>query len=492
MKKATRKSCAGGASRRNSVGNFSTRFSLPSFFKRVEKLTDDQRIAIQRIGFGNLLLIPNLTVSKKLLVELMERWNCKKHAFILSPGEITITLLDVALILGIRVIGEPVVLKDDEPFSELEREYGAVIWKRKVTVASIESRLESFSGVASDDFVRTFLLFMFGTFLFPNASGKIESRYLSFLKDLGTVHQYAWGAAVVEDLFKWLCKRKEMNVQYVGGCLILLQIWCYEHIDIGRPSLADCCLTFPRACRWVNDRSLFRQWLSTKFKELQENQIIWKLQPTPEELGTNIIKELLEAQSNEELPLVLLSSTDASSSNGGDSRFTSQALDQQAVELESDSEMDMTEECGVQEDNLEQLRSPQYVPEVLVDNIEYPLAPNYVSEDDGLRIKNQILEEQNVDLKKEIDRLRRENKLLRNQVLSSSMSAQQNVVLKEEIEDLRRENQLLISSSDGLVARLEKLLLDEDSIAREEHSSPFRELALSSQTEVELKLIYRE
>ncbi|XP_070049113.1 protein MAIN-LIKE 1-like [Nicotiana tomentosiformis] len=206
------------------VRNFSTRFSLPSFIKRVNKLTGSQKDAISRTGFGSLLLIPDQMLSKNLLVELMERWDYEKRAFVLSPGEITISLLDVALILGLRVTGNPVVLLADTPFLDLERGYGVALWNRKITVASLEQRLDSLAETNNDDFVRTFLLFMFGTFLFPSTSGKVDSRYLYLLENLDKVSKFAWGAAVLADVFHWLYRRKKEKVQYVGGCLIFLQL----------------------------------------------------------------------------------------------------------------------------------------------------------------------------------------------------------------------------------------------------------------------------
>lgn len=190
----------------------------------MRRLTDNQRSCIEKLGFGNLLQIPNHTLNKLLLVELMSKWSLEKHAFVLNPGELRVTLMDVALIMGLRVVGTPVVLRDDEPFADLESEYGAALWKRKITVASLESRLDSLVGISNDDFIRTFLLYTFGTFLFPNASKKVDSRYLSFLRNVDGISQFAWGAAVLEDLLMWLDKRREMNVKYVGGCLIFLQV----------------------------------------------------------------------------------------------------------------------------------------------------------------------------------------------------------------------------------------------------------------------------
>lgn len=79
-----------------------------------------------------------------------------------------------------------------------------------------------------------------------------------------------------------------------------------------------------------------------------------------------------------------------------------------------------------------------------------------------------MLQEQNMELKKEMDKLKRENGLLRDQLLSVSNLELQNTELKRQADELRRENQLLSLSSNNLVLRLEKLLLDGDASATEE------------------------
>ncbi|CAL5420434.1 unnamed protein product [Camellia sinensis] len=477
MKKASRRSSIGLKDRSNSVGNFSTRFSLQPFVKRVDKLTENQKNAIKRMGFGNLLRIPYQMLSKNLLVELMERWSCDKHAFLLVPGDITMTLMDVALILGLRVTGDPVILREDQPFSDLEREYGAVVWNRKITIASIEKRLDTLDGIVNDDFIR-----------------------------LDKVCHFAWGAAVLEEISNWLCKRKEMNVQYVGGCLIFLQIWSYEHIDIARPGLLGC--QFPRSCRWENSRSHQRQWFITKFKELEKNQITWKLQLTSEESKMDTIKELLEEQSDgEEVPAprynVLIHKEE------DNVRTRLQIMDQWIAEMENDSKMNMVGEVHVtQDDCFEQSRKTQNVPVMLTDKVDILPTSHNVSEgerehtdhpwtsqesstfiiisdddgDDDLGIKDHILQEPDAKLE-EIDDLRKENKLLKTQLLSSSKFEEENAKLRKEVENLRRENQLLVSSSNNLVYRLERLIFDEDVNATEEQNSASPAKRFSNLTE---------
>ncbi|OMO94380.1 hypothetical protein COLO4_16369 [Corchorus olitorius] len=453
----------------------------------------------------------NQMLSKNLLVELMERWNSEEQGFMLLPSVVKVTLMDVALILGIRVVGDPILLREDEPFLDLESEYGAAVWKRKITVASLESRLDSLGEVVDEDFVRTFILFMFGTLLFPDASGKVDTRYLAFLKSLDDIGRFAWGAAVLDNIFMWLNKRKESNVQYIGGCLILLQIWSYEHIDLARPELIDSYLMFPRARRWENSRSHQRQYFTAKFRELQNHQITWQLQPTSDELEFDFINELLEVES----------STIDNSSDGGSvigvelqlesdltnnskllvekgegihlkqstasqdiadapimatefpSTSCSSKLDKEIVELSSQCqntekktsgnvvglhlESDTTDTRKIQaqkgqEANLKQLTKSQQIPEMQTEAMAYPTCNSESKEcrepsssncndsekvtssnEDELIQRNQILEVENLELRKEIEALKVENRRLK----------------------------MHIGSSNDLVTRLERLLMDE-------------------------------
>ncbi|KAL5550609.1 hypothetical protein UlMin_000785 [Ulmus minor] len=430
--------------RRSSIGvagpldltkDFSTRFSLPSFIKQVRRLKDDQRTIIEQMGFGNLLLVSNQTLNKKLLVELMARWSSEKQAFILHSGEIRITLMDVALILGLRVVGLPVLLKDNEPFSDVEREYGAVLWKRKIKIAFLEERLESLDGKCNDDFIRTFLLYAFGTFLFPNSNGQVDSRYLSFLKNVDSISQFAWGTAVVQDILQWLTRRKDRNVQYVGGCLLFLQIWAYEHIDIARPALLDTCLTFPRVCRWDKSRShQSRQQIGAKLKALQDQQVVWELKPFSWELEEETIRELLEAQANQ-IELSDAENSDFPALNDNTLRTISGLINQQIIELETESEVSLVDEGRSDEDvNLDHQVMPQNVPEILLDTRQQTSTSSekqeqqksastpvdsctiVISDDEeeeNPKMRAGILEEQNTELIKENNKLKGENELLR-------------------------------------------------------------------------------
>ncbi|KAI4356145.1 hypothetical protein L6164_000191 [Bauhinia variegata] len=517
MRKCTRRSSTGLALAevRDPVRSLSTRFSLTSYVKRVQQLTDEQRSVITKMGFGNLLSVSNHSLSKNLLAELMERWSCEKQAFIFDSGDISLELLDVALILGLRVLGNPVLLKDDEPFSDLEEEYGATILKRKVTVASLESRLDSLGETVSEDFIRAFLLYTLGSFLFPNSSGKVDTRYLSYLKNLDDVCQYAWGAAVIEDLSQWLSKRKENNVQYVGGCLIFLQTWSYEHFDIARPPLLDHNLTFPRMCRWDNNKSHQRQWFASRFKELNDDQVIWTIQPTPEELEIDIIKEVLKMQDDKKEPHSAdrCSTCTPINAPGVDSlpqlSTSSEIHREDEVNLENqiveDTPTSICDEAHEEDEviNLENLIVEETPPEPSISADDLRKQSSMLEEEDirpkkkmgprreqngylqnqiflssqievegqnaelkkeqaDLRQRISMLEEENVELMKKMTQIKEENRLLHNQISSNSQLEVQNSELKKEVDDLREEIRVLRLSANNFLTRMDRLISDVD------------------------------
>ncbi|KAF8379072.1 hypothetical protein HHK36_028499 [Tetracentron sinense] len=80
-------------------------------------LSDGQLQLIQRAGLLPLLKWHSFSLDAPLLTAIVERWQSETNTFHFPCGEMTITLQDVAHILGLRVIGEVVsgcsISKDD-------------------------------------------------------------------------------------------------------------------------------------------------------------------------------------------------------------------------------------------------------------------------------------------------------------------------------------------------------------------------------------------
>ena len=71
----------------------------------------DPRIAayIADTGLEGLLQVPNIDLDHALIMALVERWRPKMHSFHLPHSEMTITLQDMKVIMGVLVDGLPVV-----------------------------------------------------------------------------------------------------------------------------------------------------------------------------------------------------------------------------------------------------------------------------------------------------------------------------------------------------------------------------------------------
>jgi hypothetical protein len=88
-----------------------------------------------------------------------------------------------------------------------------------------------------------YLLWLFGTTMFNNTHGasvdKVLGVYAQEIADAapGEVPQYSWGSAVLAATYRGLCDacQKTDEGAVLTGCPLLLQLWSYERIAIGRP-----------------------------------------------------------------------------------------------------------------------------------------------------------------------------------------------------------------------------------------------------------------
>jgi len=73
------------------------------------KLTDEQINLVDKAGFGYFRKIGPMSLNNSLISALVERWRRETNTFHLPLGEMTITLDEVALVLGLEIDGDPIV-----------------------------------------------------------------------------------------------------------------------------------------------------------------------------------------------------------------------------------------------------------------------------------------------------------------------------------------------------------------------------------------------
>ncbi|KAL8104231.1 hypothetical protein AgCh_028454 [Apium graveolens] len=206
---------------------------------------------LQSTGFYGVARVASLQLDWCLISALVERWRPETHTFHLPMGEVTITLQDVGVLLGLHVDGDAVI-SDVTPSPDMSwRSYVAELFGRdpdpKRDMNGSRVRLSFITSCApahlphdasANDIrfqVLCYLVHIFGGVLFTDHSGGLfHPMFLHFIRDLDKCGDYAWGAAVLAYLYRELCKTSKKDVDEVAGCLLLFQLWAWERL----PTLA--------------------------------------------------------------------------------------------------------------------------------------------------------------------------------------------------------------------------------------------------------------
>ena len=190
-----------------------------------------------------------------LLTTFVDRWRPETHSFHLPCGEVSITLQDVAMILGLPLEGIAVtgIIQTDGWRDMVEALIGIRppeppegVKDRKTSGVSSAWLRQNFNHCpqgapqeAVERYARVWLWHLFGGFLFPDGSGNTISWMI--LPILGqqweNIAQYSWGSATLAWMYRQLCDacRRIANDSNLGGCAYLLQIWIWERFPVGRP-----------------------------------------------------------------------------------------------------------------------------------------------------------------------------------------------------------------------------------------------------------------
>lgn len=238
--------------------------------------TDNDRVKgyVLNSGLTSLVQCSYRTVDKVLVSAFVERWHPETNTFHLPFGEMTITLDDVANILGIPVGGAPVatLVEDNitceylltaylgvsgdqasEQLMDFGGEYVRLEWLRTcfsdVTDADSEHEIQCAA--------RAYLLYLLGCTLFVDKTGtRVQVQYLRLLTNLDTVSHYAWGAGCLAWLFRQFGFASRAGVKQIGGYMTLIEAWVYEHMHtiFGPAYDMHYSENTPRALRWTPRR----------------------------------------------------------------------------------------------------------------------------------------------------------------------------------------------------------------------------------------------
>ena len=220
----------------------------------------DERYApyLHRAGLlplARVVCVVLLVMDAPLLTAFVDRWRPETHSFHLPCGEVSITLQDVAMILGLPLEGNAVtgMIQSDGWRDMVQAQVGIRppeppegVKDRKTSGVSSAWLKENFNHCpqgAPQELVerhaRVWVWHLFGGFLFPDGSGNTISWMV--LPILGqqweNIAQYSWGSATLAWLYRQLCDacRRVASDSNLGRRAYLLQIWIWERFPVGRP-----------------------------------------------------------------------------------------------------------------------------------------------------------------------------------------------------------------------------------------------------------------
>ncbi|CAN6309217.1 unnamed protein product [Urochloa humidicola] len=217
---------------------------------------------LQRSGFYHLSFLKRVQLDHALLNALVERWHRETQTFHLRFGEITVLLKDVAILTGLRVHGAPVTgptnCNWEQLCAQLLGQEPPQIKGGSINIAWLLDTFKTLPEDANQSDVeyaaRAYILYQIGCSLFPDPSGtRVHLKYLALLRDFDASGEMAWGAAVLAHLYRELGKASMKGKANCCAFLTLLQIWAWEHIQIGCPERLENKVLhddWPLGCRW--------------------------------------------------------------------------------------------------------------------------------------------------------------------------------------------------------------------------------------------------
>ena len=202
---------------------------------------------LEQTGFYGVCSMAYINIDSALIQAFIERWRPETHTFHMRFGELTITLQDVAMLIGLPVNGLPIfgpVTADWEDMveaclgfrPEVDDMHGSTL-KFKYFNRHF-SDITPYLGSIEDlhRFTRAWILrFLGGVIFVDKNSTRVHLKFLPLLADLSQTRNYSWGGAALAYLYREMCNATNVNVNSIGGMVLLIQLWAWERFRCVSP-----------------------------------------------------------------------------------------------------------------------------------------------------------------------------------------------------------------------------------------------------------------
>ena len=197
-------------------------------FTNLEPMVDDRVVdIIKGVGLEGLLRTLGREIVHGLITALVERWRPETHTFHMPHGEVTITLQDVEVLLGLRVDGKVVTGSTEKVWKEVCWDFlgfsvpddnTKVLQGQRIVIKQLlEQVAVPLLPNAKEDqlhkFAWCYILVLLGDTIFTDKSGdKVHLMWVQLLEDLRNPRRYSWGSACLAWLYRELWKASDKTV----------------------------------------------------------------------------------------------------------------------------------------------------------------------------------------------------------------------------------------------------------------------------------------
>ena len=184
---------------------------------------------------------------------LVERWRPKTHTFHMPHGEVSITLQDVEVLLGLPVDGDAItgstqktwteVCRDFLGFQPINQESHKQLTKQRILISQLlEQVVGPLPPNAEEDEVHKYawcyILALLGDTIFRDkSSDRVHLMWVQQLEDLRNPQMYSWRSACLAWLYRKLCTASDRGTSQIGGCLLLVQYWAWARFPYLCPAV---------------------------------------------------------------------------------------------------------------------------------------------------------------------------------------------------------------------------------------------------------------
>ncbi|KAK9985336.1 hypothetical protein SO802_030287 [Lithocarpus litseifolius] len=198
---------------------------------------------VKLVGLEGLFRAPSKGIDHCLITALVERWRPETHTFHLPHGEMSITLEDVEVILGLPIDGEvligPTAVENGNWKQLCVELLGFEVPANDNTTLRIAEPLpHDAMEIQIHQYARCYILALIGDKLFMDKSGdRVHLMFLEFLRDLRRPRQYSWGSGCLAWLYRELCRACQKDASQIGGALQLVQYWAWARLPFLCPRI---------------------------------------------------------------------------------------------------------------------------------------------------------------------------------------------------------------------------------------------------------------